>query len=117
MEIRLQAIAKTKRGAVPESLRKVVVEHLDGGGYDYLRLDGKQKKGRNPGWARLKATPEHAADYRGVLKIEWLAEQRMLVARAETRGQNTPHLLMAAFVHYLMEFHGSRIHSINIQLS
>ena len=117
MEIRLQAIAKAKKGAVPESLRKVVVEHLDRVECTYLCLDGKQKKGRNPGWARIKATAEWASEYRGVLKIEWLAEQRMLVARAETRGANTPHLLMGAFVHYLMEFHGKRIHSINIQLS
>lgn len=117
MEVRMQVIAKPAKRAV-SSLRKGVVEHLkDADEGTWLRLKSQQKPGRSPGWAKIEAVPKMQREgYRGVIKIEWDADQRMLPARVATRGANRPYMLMGLFADYLMAHHADKIHSINMQL-
>lgn len=40
----------------------------------------------------------------------------MLLVRAIARGENTPHKRLGVFLDYLIQQHGKKIASINIQL-
>lgn len=117
MEVRMQVIAKPSKKSVA-SLRKLILARLSKRAAEFLRLKSQQKPGRSPGWARIAATPSMQKEgYRGMIKIEWDADQRMLLARVETRGnKNRPYMLMGLFVDYLMTHHAGRIHSVNMQL-
>ena len=57
-----------------------------------------------------------AKDVPGAINLEWDGGQRMLTARAIAKMGNRPHKLMAIFDAYLLERHGRRLNSINLQL-
>jgi hypothetical protein len=106
MQIQLQAFTRKK-----SSLRKAITDDLTVHGHDVLAIEKKVDLDRKPGWSKIsgKGLP-------GALNIEWDASAHMLLARAITRGGNTPHRLLGAFLEYLIEQHGKGISSINIQL-
>ena len=107
MQIQLQAFAR--KAAI--SLRRAIADDLGRRGHDVLFLRQDRNPGRNPGWSKIagRGLP-------GALNIEWDADAQMLHVRAITRGVNTPRRLLAAFAAYLIERHGKRIASINVQL-
>ena len=106
MQIQLEAFGR-RQG----SLRKAITDDLSSRGHEVLAVDKKVDLDRKPGWAKISGR-----GLPGTLNIEWDASAHMLLARAITRGGNTPHKLLGAFLEYLIERHGKRIASINIQL-
>lgn len=106
MQIQLQAI-----GRKPTSLRKAITDDLKKNGHELLTIEEDRNHERNPGWAKISCT-----GVPGTLNITWVQHSRMLVARAITRKDNTPHKLLGVFLEYLTERHGKQITSINIQL-
>lgn len=52
----------------------------------------------------------------GALNVAWDGSPNMLLVRAITRGGNTPRKLLGVFLDCLLERHGKRIASFNIQL-
>ena len=113
MQIQLQAFAKKGKGSRSSgSLRTLVTHDLDDGKHKSLYVSGFKDVERSPGWAKIKAK-----DVPGVINLEWDGNQRMLTARAIAKMGNRPHKLMAIFVAYLLERHGRRLGSINLQLT
>lgn len=112
MQIQLQAFARRGRGGTPQSLRRLVAQDLDRGKHAPLYVDEFKDTERSPGWAKLKAKGVH-----GAINLEWDGSQRMLTARAIAKMGHRPHRLMALFVAYLLARHGTRLHSVNIQLA
>jgi hypothetical protein len=106
MQIQLQAFSRKK-----ESLRKAVMDDLVNREHEVLVVKQVQNPERKPGWSKVcgKGMP-------GALNIEWDASAHMLLVRAITRGGNTPRKLLGVFLDYLIERHGRKIASINIQL-
>ena len=111
MQIQMQALAKRGRGR-SISLRTRVTQDLDRRQHDRLYVVKSKDLERKPGWAKIKA---EGAD--GVINLSWDSNCHMLTARAISRGGNRPHDLLAIFVQYLIERHGRRIRSINLQLT
>ncbi len=105
MQIQLQAFGK-KGG----SLHRAITNDLTKRGHDVLSVAKKVDLDRKPGWAKIIG---RGLD--GALNIEWDASAHMLLARAITRAGNKPHELLAVFLEYLIQRHGKRIASINIQ--
>jgi hypothetical protein len=112
MQIQLQAFAKRGRSGSPPSLRRLVTQDLDRGKHDLLYVEEFKDPQRSPGWAKVKGR-----DVPGAINLEWDGGQRMLTARAIAKMGNRPHQLMAIFVAYLVERHGRRLHSVNLQLT
>lgn len=79
--------------------------------HDVLVVNEILNIGRKPGWSKISGK-----GLSGALNIEWDASAHMLLVRAITRKGNTPHKLLGVFLDYLIERHGKRIASINIQL-
>jgi hypothetical protein len=111
MQIQLQAFAKRGRGGSPHSLRTLVAQDLSRGQHGPLYVEEFKDLERSPGWAKIKAK-----DVPGAINLEWDGGQRMLTARAIAKMGNRPHKLMAIFVAYLLQRHGRRLNSINLQL-
>ena len=107
MQIQMQALAKRGRGR-SISLRTRVTQDLDRRQHDRLYVVKSKDLERKPGWAKIKA---EGTD--GVINLSWDSNCHMLTARAISRGGN----LLAIFVQYLIERHGRRISSINLQLT
>ena len=110
MQIQMLALAKRGRGQ-PVSLRTRVTQDLDRRGHDQLYVVKSKDVERKPGWAKIKA---HGVN--GVINLAWDSNCHMLTARAISRGGNRPHGVLALFVQYLIERHGRRVSSINVQL-
>jgi hypothetical protein len=107
VQIQMQAFGKKST-----SLRKLIIKDLNRRPHDSLFVEGAKSQSRSPGWAKIKAV-----GVRGALNLEWEASQRMLTARAIAKKGNLPHELLGIFVAYLVERHGKRISSLNIQLA
>src|SRR5262245_44276328 len=106
MQIQLQAFCRKCR-----SLRKAITDDLTRREHEVLVVQKILDNERNPGWSKI--TGHHVP---GAINLEWDASTNMLRARAITRKGNRPHLLLAVFLEYLIERHGKKITSINIQL-
>ncbi len=112
MQIQLQAFARKTKTGPPPSLRTLTARDLNRGRHDLLYVDEFRDAERRPGWAKIKAKGVH-----GAVNLEWDGSQRMLTARAIAKQGHRPHQLMAIFAAYLLERHGRRLDSINIQLT
>jgi len=107
MQIQLQAFSRRSG-----SLRTAIARDLSRPRQkSRLTLEKIKDPARNPGWTKLTAQ-----GCPGALNIEWDASAHMLLARAISKQGNTPHKLMGVFLDYLIERHGRRITSVNIQL-
>ena len=106
MQIQLQAFSRKK-----ESLRKTITDDLLNQGHDVLVVKQVLNLERRPGWSKITGK-----DLPGALNIKWDGSAHMLLVRAITRKGNTPHKLLGVFLDYLIERHGKRIASVNIQL-
>jgi hypothetical protein len=106
MQIQLQAHCRRS-----VSLRKAITDDLTRREHEVLRVEAKKNIDRKPGWAKLSGH-----NVPGAINIEWDPKSHMLIARAITRMGNRPHELLAVFLEYLIERHGKKIASINIQL-
>lgn len=106
MQIQMQAFGR-KQG----SLRRIIAEDLSAHPHDVLVLQEFKSPERKPGWSKIlgKNLP-------GALNIKWDASSRMLTARAIAKRGNMPHELLAVFIGYLIERHGRKVASVNIQL-
>lgn len=106
MQIQLQAFGRTS-----VSLRKRIADDLSYGQHDILYVQAFKDPARPSGWAKIKGQ-----GLPGAINLEWDASANMLLARAITRKGNRPHALLGVFLEYLIERHGKKIASINIQL-
>lgn len=106
MQIQMQAFAK-KSG----SLRKVIADDLTNREHDTLYVQRLLDPHRSRGWAKV-----YGQGMPGVLNIGWDAGQRMLIVRAIAKKGNRPYRLLGVFMQYLLERHGRKITSINMQL-
>ena len=106
MQIQLQAFGRRK-----DSLRTAITTDLVAHDHDVLLVKEHKNRDRKPGWAKISGR-----GLPGALNVEWDASAQMLLVRAITRRGNTPHKLLGVFLDYLIEKHGKKIASINIQL-
>lgn len=106
MQIQLQAFSRKTA-----SLRKAITHDLSRRAHAELTVKEVLNRDRKPGWAKISGK-----SFPGALNIEWDSNARMLVVRAIARGGNTPHKLLGVFLDYLIQRHGKKIASINIQL-
>jgi hypothetical protein len=106
MQVQLQA--HTRRG---DSLRKLITDDLHDRPHDVLYVREFKNPERAPGWAKIRGHGLH-----GAINIKWDASSRLLSARVIAKRGHTPHELLGVFLAYLVERHGRRIGSINIQL-
>jgi len=106
MQIQMQAFSRR-----PDSLRKIIADDLSAHPHAVLYLQEFKSPERAPGWSKIlgKALP-------GAINIKWEASSRMLTARAIAKRGNTPHELLGVFLAYLIERHGRKVTSVNIQL-
>ena len=74
-------------------------------------MQERQNPQRYRGWAKVigKGLP-------GAINLEWDPKSHMLVVRAIAEKGNTPYQLLGIFLAYLMERHGKKVASINMQL-
>ncbi|UCG15747.1 MAG: hypothetical protein JSV19_10675 [Phycisphaerales bacterium] len=113
MQIQMQAfVRKGRGGGSPQSLRTLVAQDLNRGKHEPLYVEEFKDLERSPGWAKIKARA-----IPGAINLEWDGSQRMLTARAIAKMGNRPHTLMAIFLAYLLDRHGRRLTSINLQLT
>jgi hypothetical protein len=106
MQIQMQAFAKRSR-----SLRKIIAEDLCNHEHEVLYVEKCLDPERAKGWGKT-----HGKEMPGVLNIECDPDQQMLIVRAIARKRNKPYQLLGTFMQYLMERHGGKITSINLQL-
>jgi hypothetical protein len=106
MQIQMQAFAKN-----PKSLRKIITDDLCYHDHEVLYVEKCLDLQRPKGWGKILG---HKIP--GVLNIEWDPDQQMLIVRAIAKKGNKPYQLLGVFMHYLMERHGRKITSINLQL-
>ena len=106
MQVQMQAFGR-KQG----SLRKLIAADLMARPHPVLYLQEFQSPERKPGWSKIlgKNLP-------GTLNLKWEANSRMLTARTIAKRGNTPHELLGVFIAYLIERHGRKVSSVNIQL-
>jgi hypothetical protein len=106
MQIQMQAFGR-RQG----SLRKIIADDLLAHPHPVLFLQEFKSPERAPGWSKILGI-----DLPGALNIKWEASSRMLTARAIAKRGNTPHKLLGEFIAYLIERHGRKVASVNIQL-
>ncbi len=106
MQIQIQAF-----GRRDVSLRKIIGDDLYYHPHEVLYVQEFKNPQRPQGWAKIKGK-----NLAGVINLEWDGATCMLVARAIAEKGNTPYKLLGIFLSYLMERHGKRVASINIQL-
>ncbi len=106
MQIQMQAFARRR-----DSLRKIIADDLEARPHAVLYLQGFKTPERAPGWSKILGK-----DLPGAINIKWEQSSRMLTARAIAKRGNTPHKLLGEFVAYLIERHGRKVTSMNIQL-
>jgi hypothetical protein len=106
MQVQLQAFCRKC-----PSLRKAITDDLTRRSHDTLVVQEIVNLDRNPGWSKITG---HGLP--GAINIEWEANSNMLLVRAIAKKGNRPHALLAVFLEYLIERHGKKITSINIQL-
>jgi hypothetical protein len=106
MQIQMQAF-----GRKPDSLRKVIADDLSAHPHSELYLQEFKSPERVPGWSKIRGI-----NHPGAINIKWDASSRMLTARAIAKRGNTPHKLLGEFIAYLIERHGRKVASVNIQL-
>lgn len=106
MQIQMQAFSRRR-----DSLRKIIADDLAARPHDILYLQGFKSPERAPGWSKILGK-----DLPGALNIKWEASSRMLTARAIAKRGNMPHELLGVFLAYLIERHGRKVTSVNIQL-
>lgn len=69
------------------------------------------KRGRAPGWTKLKST---RPDRDGAINVRWQASARQLVCRIVTRGKGDPSLIAGDLVAYLLRRHRKRIQVMTV---
>jgi hypothetical protein len=106
MQIQMQAFGR-RQG----SLRKIIADDLLAHPHPVLFLREFKSPERAPGWSKILGI-----DLPGAINIKWEASSRMLTARAIAKRGNTPHKLLGEFIAYLIERHGRKVSSVNIQL-
>jgi hypothetical protein len=106
MQIQMQAF-----GRKPDSLRKIIADDLSSRPHPVLYVQEFKSPERVPGWSKILG--HHLP---GAINIKWDAASRMLTARAIAKRGNTPHKLLGEFISYLIERHGRKVASVNIQL-
>jgi hypothetical protein len=106
MQIQLQAFSRR-----PMSLRKAITDDLTSREHEVLHVEAKKSIDRKPGWAKISGRR-----LPGAINLEWDGNTHMLTARAIAKRGNKPHKLLAVFLEYLIQRHGKKIASINIQL-
>jgi hypothetical protein len=106
MQIQMQAFSRR-----PDSLRKIIADDLSARPHAVLYLQEFKSPERVPGWSKILG--KHLP---GAINIKWEASSRMLTARAIAKRGNTPHELLGVFLAYLIERHGRKVTSVNIQL-
>jgi hypothetical protein len=106
MQIQMQAFSRRR-----DSLRKIIADDLSAHRHAVLRLEEFKSPSRAPGWSKIlgEGLP-------GAINIKWDASSRMLTARAIAKRGNMPHELLGVFIAYLIERHGRKVTSVNIQL-
>lgn len=85
-------------------------------GNDARRLDefglvvmAEFKKGRAPGWSKLRST---RPDRDGAINVRWQKNANLLLCRIVTRGKGDPSLLAGDLTAYLLRRHRRRDHVI-----
>ena len=67
------------------------------------------RKGRSPGWSKLKST---RSDRDGAVNVRWQKNANLLLCRIVTRGKGDPSLLAGDLTAYLLKRHRRRIQVI-----
>ena len=93
------------------SLRAAIVNDLKKAKAPPLAVEQSKNMSRPKGWAKLTSP-----DLPGVINMEWIPSQRMLMVRAIAEKGNIPHALLGVFVEYVLRRYKKRIKAINIQL-
>jgi hypothetical protein len=106
MQIQMQAFGRRR-----DSLRKIIADDLTNRQHNVLQVQEFKNPERVPGWTKIKGK-----GLAGAINIRWDANSHMLVARAIAKKGNSPHELLGVFLAYLIDRHGKRVTSINIQL-
>jgi len=70
-----------------------------------------EKADRNPGWMKIKDTSPGS---HGALNVSWDGDTMTLTGRVVTRGAGKPNQIIAAFVSFLLRYHGKRVKLISI---
>ena len=79
-----------------------------------LKVHSQHKRGRNPGWAKLRATKSH---HRGSVNVEWHVNTATLVCRVINKGTARPTHVVGNLMKYLFENHGGRVKAIIVLAS
>lgn len=106
MQVQMQAFAKRN-----VSLRRIITDDLTRRGHESLFVQEFKNPQRQRGWAKVRGE-----GIPGAINVEWDGDQRMLIARAIAKKGNKPYKLLGIFAAYLIDRHGRKITSINIQL-
>lgn len=98
-------------GKSRESLRKRILTDLtEGRKKEFQVLQGKQP-GRSPGWAKIRR--EKGV---GTINFRWDGEERLLTCWAVTKGKNRPASVVADFIRYILQRHGTQIATILVKI-
>jgi hypothetical protein len=93
------------------SLRTAIVNDLRKSKRAPLTVEQSKNMNRPKGWAKIASE-----DLPGVINMEWIPSQKMLMVRAIAEKGNIPHKILGVFVQYVLSRYKKKIKAINIQL-
>jgi len=93
-----------------DSLREAIVNDPDLQQFQFSLIEVK-RKGRNPGWAKLKSALQGVD---GAINLKWEASSQTLQCRIITKGDGDPAPIVGDLVAYLLQRYPERIQGINI---
>jgi hypothetical protein len=93
-----------------ESLREAIATDPELHEYQ-LDLIEVKRRGRNPGWSKLKSAMQGVG---GSINVEWNAPTCMLECRIITRGEGDPAPIVGDLIAYLLDRFPDRIQTITI---
>ncbi|MFH1811889.1 MAG: hypothetical protein ABIJ09_24335 [Pseudomonadota bacterium] len=106
MQTVIYAMAKPNQ----PSLRELIVSDLQERSLDGLHVVKRHKKGRPNGWAKI-----NRKDSYGCLNLDWDATSKTMVGRVVSKAGCHPGELVAAFIAYLLRWHGRRICMVTVR--
>lgn len=92
------------------SIREAIVRDAQLSAFQ-LELIQERRRGRRPGWAKLKSAVLHID---GVINLEWDPYSSTLQCRVVTRSDSDPAPILADLVGYLFQQFPDRIQSVTI---
>jgi hypothetical protein len=93
-----------------ESLREAIVSDPELEQYQFSLLELK-RKGRNPGWAKLKSALQGID---GTLNLIWDSPSAILQCKILTRGEADPAPIIGDLIAYLLQRFPDRVQSITV---